>query len=101
MKTFFEQTPFGQGVFLANTKRPQMGIDFEVPLGAFPVPWNLECMPGQVRDEDGLCKNDYQVGSGALAGPSSFEGVSHDEYERRIQALNGSGFLRPIRIRTT
>ena len=35
---------------------------FDVPLGAFPVPWNMGCQPGEERSEDGVCKPKKQMG---------------------------------------
>lgn len=38
---------------------------FEVPTGAFPIPWNMQCLPGQVKTADGECRNRRAV-SGKL-----------------------------------
>lgn len=44
---------------MRNFVTPASGglLFFEVPTGAFPVPWNLSCLPGQVRTQDGECRN--------------------------------------------
>ena len=50
MRSLFESAALGQLKF------------FDVPLGAFPVPWNLECLPGETRDPDGVCKPSPRLG---------------------------------------
>lgn len=35
---------------------------FDVPLGAFPVPWNMGCEPGEERAADGVCKPKHRMG---------------------------------------
>jgi hypothetical protein len=41
---------------------------FDVPLGAFPVPWGAGCATGEIRDKDGNCVPDtHQMGQAQVA----------------------------------
>lgn len=63
-----------------------VGHYFDVPNGAFPVPWGPDCHDPNGCDDSGPGMN----------GPSKFEGVAPEEYARR-SGLQGAAIpVRPI-----
>ena len=102
--------PWNAGRFVPMGSPARLGhLDFfDVPAGAFPVPWG----PDDDVDPDTLVKP-YPVvpvtivGGAAsmaatvllLSGPSRFEGVSPEEYQRRQQPMMNGPFLGQVPLR--